>query len=83
MTTQADSTSETIERLAAYIATAGRRRLPAAVQEKTKHHVLDTLAAMISGSKLLPGLVQNHAVALCTVIDHQGTGNHTAQYAKT
>ena len=53
--TTADGTSETIERLAAYIATAGRRRLPAAVQEKTKHHVLDTLAAMISGSKLLPG----------------------------
>jgi 2-methylcitrate dehydratase PrpD len=25
------------------------------VSEKTKHHVLDTLAAMVSGSRLLPG----------------------------
>src|SRR5262249_40126366 len=25
------------------------------VVEKTKHHVLDTIAAMVSGSKLLPG----------------------------
>jgi 2-methylcitrate dehydratase PrpD len=32
-----------------------RRPLPPEVAEKTKHHVLDTLAAMISGSRLLPG----------------------------
>jgi 2-methylcitrate dehydratase PrpD len=44
-----------IERLAKYIAGARRRALPATVVEKTKHHVLDTLAAMVSGSKLLPG----------------------------
>src|SRR5207237_82850 len=29
--------------------------LPPEVAEKTKHHVLDTLAAMVSGSRLLPG----------------------------
>src|SRR5581483_3020848 len=39
----------------AYIAQAPRRRLPAAVAEKTKHHLLDTIAAMVSGSRLLPG----------------------------
>jgi len=44
-----------IERLAKYIAAAPKKALPAPVIEKTKHHVLDTLAAMVSGSKLLPG----------------------------
>ena len=44
-----------IHKLAKYIAEAPRKALPAAVVEKTKHHVLDTLAAMVSGSKLLPG----------------------------
>jgi 2-methylcitrate dehydratase PrpD len=32
-----------------------RKPLPPAVTEKTKHHVLDTIAAMVSGSRLLPG----------------------------
>ena len=41
--------------LSAYIAAALRRPLPRAVVEKTKHHVLDTLAAMVSGSRLAPG----------------------------
>ncbi|MGE0558006.1 MAG: MmgE/PrpD family protein [Burkholderiales bacterium] len=41
--------------LARYIATAPRRALPAAVTERAKHHLLDTLAAMLSGSRLLPG----------------------------
>ena len=41
--------------LAAYIAAAPRRALPAAVTERAKHHLLDTLAAMLSGSRLLPG----------------------------
>ena len=41
--------------LAAYIAQAPKKPLPKAVVEKTKHHVLDTLAAMVSGSRLLPG----------------------------
>ena len=41
--------------LAAYIAAAPRKALPKSVIEKTKHHILDTLAAMVSGSKLPPG----------------------------
>ena len=44
-----------MRRLSAYIAEAGKRALPAAVAEKTKHHLLDTIAAMVSGSRLLPG----------------------------
>src|SRR2546425_11352251 len=41
--------------LSAYIARALRRPLPPVVLEKTKHHLLDTLAAMLSGSRLPPG----------------------------
>jgi 2-methylcitrate dehydratase PrpD len=41
--------------LSAYIAQALRKPLPAPVAEKTKHHILDTFAAMVSGSRLLPG----------------------------
>lgn len=41
--------------LSDYIARATRRALPAEVAEKTRHHLLDTLAAMISGSRLAPG----------------------------
>lgn len=54
-------TEESIEnqsfskRLSAYIAAAGSIQLPAAVSEKAKHHILDTLAAMVSGSRLKPG----------------------------
>jgi 2-methylcitrate dehydratase PrpD len=43
--------------LAAYIAQAPALPLPAAVAEKTRHHVLDTLAAMLSGSRLAPGRI--------------------------
>jgi 2-methylcitrate dehydratase PrpD len=41
--------------LSKYMCEAANRALPEEVTEKTKHHILDTLAAMISGSKLLPG----------------------------
>jgi 2-methylcitrate dehydratase PrpD len=34
---------------------AGERALPFEVEEQAKHHILDTLAAMISGSELPPG----------------------------
>ena len=42
-------------KLATYIAGARRRPLPAAVTERAKNHRLDTIAAMLSGSRLLPG----------------------------
>jgi 2-methylcitrate dehydratase PrpD len=41
--------------LSAYMAAAKDRALPPAVAEKAKHHILDTFAAMISGSELPPG----------------------------
>jgi len=44
-----------MSRLSSYIAAAVRRPLPGPVAEKTRHHLLDTIAAMVSGSRLLPG----------------------------
>jgi 2-methylcitrate dehydratase PrpD len=45
-----------MRRLSSYIASALQRPLPAAVTEKIKHHILDTFAAMVSGSRLVPGM---------------------------
>src|SRR5215813_8699589 len=42
-------------RLSDYVAGALARSLPAAVIEKARHHVLDTFAAMVSGTTLHPG----------------------------
>jgi 2-methylcitrate dehydratase PrpD len=47
--------SPVMRELSVYIASALRRPLPAAVVEKSKHHILDTTAAMMSGSRLAPG----------------------------
>jgi 2-methylcitrate dehydratase PrpD len=41
--------------LVRYLANVGTSPVPEAVAEKAKHHVLDTLAAMISGTMLKPG----------------------------
>ena len=54
-TKKAVAISPLMRELAAYIASALRKPLPAAVSEKTRHHTLDTIAAMVSGSRLLPG----------------------------
>jgi 2-methylcitrate dehydratase PrpD len=43
--------------LSAYMSEAQRRALPSEVVEKAKHHILDTFAAMVSGSTLPPGRV--------------------------
>src|SRR5258705_12601740 len=41
--------------LSEYISAAATRDLPPAVIEKTGHHILDSLAAIISGSRLRAG----------------------------
>jgi 2-methylcitrate dehydratase PrpD len=46
-----------IDTLTTYMAAAATRDLPADAAEKAKHHILDTLAAMISGAGLPPGRV--------------------------
>src|SRR3954468_21832172 len=43
------------ERLARYMVTARDRELPAQVLLECKHRILDTLGAMISGSRMKPG----------------------------
>src|ERR1700724_3826808 len=44
-----------ITQLSNYMSEAGSRALPEEALEKTKHHILDTFAAMISGVDLPPG----------------------------
>ncbi len=47
--------SPVMEKLSAYMAEARNRALPDNVVQETKHHILDTIAAMVSGSELSPG----------------------------
>jgi 2-methylcitrate dehydratase PrpD len=58
---RADDASRVIDKLSGYMAEAGTRALPADALEHTKHHLLDTLGAMISGTHLPPGKI---AIAL-------------------
>src|SRR5204863_1970809 len=48
--------SPVTDKLSTYMSEASARELPDEVTEKTKQHILDTVAAMISGSQLAPGL---------------------------
>src|SRR5687767_302608 len=52
---RAQAISPVMAALSNYMAAAKDRALPAAVVEKAKHHILDTFAAMLSGSELPPG----------------------------
>src|SRR5258708_29140927 len=47
--------SRIMQQLSAYMSAAGTLALPDEVIEKAKQHILDTFAAMISGSSLPPG----------------------------
>src|SRR5579871_2782445 len=51
----AAAVSPTMAALSAYMSDAGSRVLPDEAAEKTKQHILDTVAAMVSGSELAPG----------------------------
>ena len=53
-------------RLSKYIVEAGDKSLPEAVSEGAKNHILDTIAAMVSGSRLRPGEFAYR--------DHRGAG---------
>ena len=50
-----DGISTVMQTVARYIVEAAGKPLPDQVTEATKHHLLDTLASMISGSHLPPG----------------------------
>ena len=47
--------SPVMDELSGYISTALTREIPTEVVEKARHHILDTIAAMVSGSRLVPG----------------------------
>src|SRR5207302_9968376 len=51
----AQDISPVMEKLSAYMAEARNRALPDNALQDTKHHILDTFAAMVSGSELPPG----------------------------
>jgi len=53
--TRAASPGTAMMALSEYMSAARARELPGPVVEKLKHHILDTLAAMISGADLAPG----------------------------
>ena len=53
----ANAPSPVIVKLGNYMSEAAARALPDEVIEKTKHHILDTIAAMVSGTELPPGKV--------------------------
>ena len=52
---EAGAGADVTGRLARYMADARARSLPEAVLVETRNHVLDTLAAMVSGSRMRPG----------------------------
>jgi 2-methylcitrate dehydratase PrpD len=51
----AQDVSPVMTTLSAYMSEARGRAMPDKAMDETKHHILDTLAAMISGSQLPPG----------------------------
>jgi 2-methylcitrate dehydratase PrpD len=66
-----------IEKVSAYISESGGRDLPAGVIEKAKHHILDTLAAMVSGSRLRPGeMVKKFIQKQAGIQEAQVAGSH-------
>jgi 2-methylcitrate dehydratase PrpD len=49
------SVSPLTHELSAYLSTALQRSVPDAIADRAKLHIVDTFAAMVSGSRLLPG----------------------------
>ena len=48
--------SPVMDKLSTYMSEARNRELPAKALQETEHHILDTVAAMVSGSELPPGV---------------------------
>jgi 2-methylcitrate dehydratase PrpD len=68
---RAEAPGPVMAALSTYMAAAGERTLPSDVVEETKHHILDTFAAMISGSELAPGRA---AIAFARAYGGDATG---------
>jgi 2-methylcitrate dehydratase PrpD len=72
--------SPTMAKLSAYMAEAGDRALPAEVVENAKCHILDTFAAMVSGSDLAPA---HAAYAFAKNFAHDGAATIAASSLTT
>ena len=57
-----------MDRLSTYMSQAATRPLPADVAAKATYHVVDTIAAMVSGTELLPGRI---ALAFARMYDEK------------
>src|SRR5258708_2480580 len=68
----AQDVSPVMAKLSAYMADARTAELPEKVVQDAKHHILDTIAAMVSGSELPPG---RNAMQFALA---QGTGQKVA-----
>jgi 2-methylcitrate dehydratase PrpD len=66
---QAPDPGRIMSTLSAYMSAAAKRELPEEVAEQAKYHLLDTIAAMISGSELPPGQAAQRYVR-----EHGGNG---------
>ncbi|MFH0847381.1 MAG: MmgE/PrpD family protein [Chloroflexota bacterium] len=76
------SNKSVIEAVSTYIVRSGDAELPAAVVEKAKHHILDTLAAIVTGSKLKPGrFAKKYARSQAGVKEAQVIGSRTVTSA--
>ncbi|MGB9325360.1 MAG: MmgE/PrpD family protein [Pseudolabrys sp.] len=69
---QVPASESEMKTLSVYMSAAGNRVLPAEAAEQAKHHLLDTLSSMISGSELPPG-----QAALRYIGSHAGKGAAT------
>lgn len=69
---QASGPSRVMTALSAYMAEAGKHALPDEVTEQARYHLLDTFAAMISGSELPPGQAAQRYIR-----EHGGNGAAT------
>src|SRR4030095_9293746 len=69
---QKDAISPEMLTLSTYVSQASQQPLPAEVAEQAKHHLIDTFAAIISGSRLRPG-----KSAIRYVRTHAGKGART------
>jgi 2-methylcitrate dehydratase PrpD len=65
-----------IDEVSSYISGSGEAKLPSEVIRKAKHHVLDTLSAIVSGSKLKPGqIAENYVKSQRGVMEAQVVGS--------
>ncbi len=76
------SNHSVIGKVSSYISRSGEAELPAEVIRKAKHHILDTLAAIVSGSELKPGqLARRYVESQAGVGEVQVVGSPTVTSA--